>query len=120
MEAPEQQAEDGDLRGGELERIGFEHQRHADIGLADIGAQAGGEDGEGKPTATWLARRLIARTAKPRARPAPASMATMMASSRWPVDIMVTKPVTAPTTMVPSTPMLRTPERSVTSSPRAA
>src|SRR5579872_448 len=62
----------------------------------------------------------MAKTAKTRAAATPARMATAKAKGRLLVAKAAAKPANAPMSMTPSTPMLRTPERSQIASPVAA
>ena len=73
-----------------------------------------------RPTATWLALKLMASTPNRKASTAPASIPAPTPSHRLPVSVDAKKPDTAPHSIMPSTPRLSTPERSVTSSPSAA
>jgi hypothetical protein len=67
-----------------------------------------------------LATKVMVRSANNSASPMPAAMAASTPSSGEPVTNAAPKPHTAPITIMPSTPRLSTPERSETSSPRAA
>ena len=78
-----------------------------------------------RPETIWLARSVITRKAWIAAIAAPASAATTTAAaSAIPVFAWtcctVQKPITAPTSIIPSTPRLSTPDRSASSSPSAA
>ena len=77
------------------------------------------------PDTIWLARSVITRNAWIAAIAAPArqppttaasSTIAVVAWTRWTAQ----KPITAPTSIIPSTPRLSTPDRSVSSSPSAA
>ena len=77
------------------------------------------------PETIWLARSVITRKAWISAIAAPASAATpIAAASESPAPACsrctAQKPITAPTSIIPSTPRLSTPERSASSSPSAA
>src|SRR5215831_6160999 len=72
------------------------------------------------PVATWLACSEIVSTPKASAASEPASTPASTASPRPPPCATAANAATAPTSIIPSTPRLRTPERSVTSSPSAA
>ena len=78
-----------------------------------------------RPETIWFARSVMTRNAWISAIAAPASAATRTAAvsttaespcTRWTAQ----KPITAPTSIIPSTPRLSTPERSASSSPSAA
>ena len=73
-----------------------------------------------RPTATWFARKLTASTENITDSAMAPSIAATTARKRLPVADMVMKATTAPITIMPSTPMLSTPDRSTTSSPSAA
>jgi hypothetical protein len=77
-----------------------------------------------RPDTIWLARNVITRNAWIAASAAPASAATPIAPSnatlvvawkRWTAQ----KPITAPTSIIPSTPRFSTPDRSASNSPSA-
>src|SRR5690606_22050953 len=70
--------------------------------------------------ATWLVTSVNVRKANSSENSAPTRMAAKMPSQADPVMKATPKPVTAPMIIMPSTPRLRTPERSTTSSPMAA
>ncbi len=72
------------------------------------------------PETIWFARSVTTRNAWIAAIAAPAIAATRIASVSEPVRCTAQKPITAPTSIIPSTPRLSTPERSVSSSPSAA
>src|SRR5499426_1552212 len=72
------------------------------------------------PVATWLACSEIVSTPKASAASEPASTPASTASPSPPPCATAANAATAPTSIIPSTPRLRTPERSVTSSPSAA
>jgi hypothetical protein len=72
------------------------------------------------PETIWFARSVMTRNAWMSAIAPPAIAATRIASSNEPVRCTAQNPITAPTSIIPSTPRLRTPERSASSSPRAA
>src|SRR5262245_57260656 len=73
-----------------------------------------------RPAATWLARKFKVMRPNSAAMVAPEQMAMRTAATRLPVLIRAAKAARAPTTIMPSTPGLRTPARSATSSPVAA
>ena len=72
------------------------------------------------PVATWLVTSVSVRNPNSSENSAPTTMAAITPSHGEPVDSATPKPVTAPITIMPSTPRLSTPERSTTSSPTAA
>src|SRR6516165_4926364 len=73
-----------------------------------------------RPVATWLTASPSVITAKIRDIRVPAAMPQSAPTKIEPVSHAPPKPHAAPTIIMPSTPRLRTPERSVTSSPVAA
>src|SRR5262245_54105669 len=73
-----------------------------------------------RPEATWLATNTIVTSPNSAAIKAPAPMAARMPRNASPVNFAAANPHAAPTAIIPSTPRLRTPERSLTSSPWAA
>ena len=73
-----------------------------------------------RPVATWLVTSESVRNPNRRAKAAPTRTAANTPSQGEPVVMATPNPVTAPITIIPSTPRLRTPERSTTSSPIAA
>ena len=78
-----------------------------------------------RPETIWLARSVITRNAWISAISAPATAATPIAAARLAPVLACTrctvqKPMTAPISIIPSTPRLSTPERSASSSPSAA
>src|SRR3954452_5547510 len=72
------------------------------------------------PVATWLTARPSVISAKIKASSVPAMIPQMAPIVIEPVYRAPPKPQAAPTIIMPSTPRLSTPERSVTSSPAAA
>ena len=77
------------------------------------------------PETIWFARSVITRNAwiSAIAAPATAATATAPASTAGPepgIRCTAQKPITAPTSIIPSTPRFRTPDRSASSSPSAA
>src|SRR5437763_13525485 len=72
------------------------------------------------PEATWFATKTMVTRPNSAAINAPAPMAARMPTNARPVSLAAAKPHAAPTAIIPSTPRLRTPERSPTSSPSAA
>src|SRR5690349_16102725 len=64
------------------------------------------------PETIWFARSVTTRKAWINASAAPARAATTTASPRDPVRWTPQNPITAPTSIIPSTPRFRTPERS--------
>ena len=73
-----------------------------------------------RPVATWFEVSESVRTPKTSAISAPATAPVRMPSTALPVVTVIANAVTAPASIMPSTPRLSTPERSATSSPRAA
>ncbi len=73
-----------------------------------------------RPVATWLVTSVSVRKPNSSENSAPTMMAASTPSQGEPVVRATPKPVTAPMTIMPSTPRLSTPERSTTSSPIAA
>src|SRR5580692_1190623 len=73
-----------------------------------------------RPVATWLTARPSVISAKISDISAPATMPQIAPTMIEPVSHAPPNPHAAPTIIMPSTPRLRTPERSVTSSPVAA
>ncbi len=78
-----------------------------------------------RPETIWFARRVTTRNARISAQPAPATAAAATAiGSASPAEPPTCwthrKPITAPISIIPSTPRLSTPERSASSSPSAA
>ena len=72
------------------------------------------------PVATWLATSERVSTAKISESAIAAAAPATMPIAELPVIVAVAKAVTAPVIIIPSTPRLRTPDFSVTSSPSAA
>ena len=72
------------------------------------------------PDTTWSARRWMVMTPWTRLSRPPASIAARTPSHGLPVLIAIEKPATAPMSIIPSTPRLRTPLRSAKISPIAA
>ena len=72
------------------------------------------------PVATWLAASVRVSTPKMKAMAMPASAPTRTPSTPEPVETATAKAEIAPRIIMPSTPRLRTPDFSTTSSPRAA
>src|SRR5918996_4083538 len=73
-----------------------------------------------KPLMIWSAWRWMEKKACMRARIPPAAMAPRIPSSHWPVSATTTIPKNAPASIIPSRPMLMTPERSEKIPPIAA
>src|SRR5918996_686061 len=73
-----------------------------------------------KPLMIWSAWRWMEKKACMRARTPPAAMAPRIPSSHCPVSATTTIPKTAPASIIPSRPMLMTPERSEKIPPIAA
>src|ERR1700674_728609 len=73
-----------------------------------------------RPVATWLTARPSVMTAKISDSSVPAAIPQMAPKMVEPVSQAPPNPQAAPTIIIPSTPRLSTPERSVTSSPVAA
>src|SRR3984957_1918181 len=73
-----------------------------------------------RPVATWLTARPSVITAKIKDSSMPATIPQSAPRMIEPVNQAPPKPHAAPTIIMPSTPRLSTPERSVTSSPVAA
>ena len=73
-----------------------------------------------RPETTWSARNGMVITPWTRLSRPPASIATRTPSHGLPVATPVAKPATAPISIIPSTPRLRTPDRSAKISPIAA
>src|SRR5690242_17456573 len=73
-----------------------------------------------RPVATWLVTSVRVRKPNSSENSAPTIIAAIAPSQGEPVESATPKPVTAPITIMPSTPRLSTPERSTTSSPIAA
>src|SRR5262245_21529350 len=72
-----------------------------------------------RPDTTWFARRVTLDTAWTRARSPLAAAAATRPPKRLPEATVTAKPVSAPTSMSPSSPRLSTPARSATISPSA-
>src|SRR6476660_8629658 len=73
-----------------------------------------------RPLTTWLARSPTVTTAWREAIAAPARIAPRIPTQALPLQIVKATPASAPISIIPSTPRLRTPERSLSSSPRQA
>src|SRR5580692_7772156 len=73
-----------------------------------------------RPVATWLTARPSVMTAKISDSSVPAAIPQMAPKMVEPVSQAPPNPQAAPTIIMPSTPRLSTPERSVTNSPVAA
>ena len=73
-----------------------------------------------RPVATWLDCRPSTRIPKIADIPAPAMMPARIPRNALPVWCTVANATTAPTSIIPSTPRLSTPDFSVTISPMAA